>query len=115
MVRLTEPIKNIQTGEALAYRVPCDVSTLKVWNKLGKYEDLEEQGFLKRIPVKVGERAYVFSKEWNRAYPITVVTIAICKDGFYLKNAYGESFHFGTESFLTFREAEAALKEMEEK
>ena len=81
-------------------------------DKLREYEDLEEQGMLLRIPVRIGERVYVFSKEWNRAYPITVASIVICKNCLFIRNGRGESFCFGTEAFLTFSEAEAALKEM---
>lgn len=50
MARLTERITNINTGNVLAYRVPYDVATLKVWKKLGEYEDAEERGLLLRLP-----------------------------------------------------------------
>lgn len=76
-----------------------------------RYMELEEQGMLKRIPVRIGERVYVFSKEWNRVYPITVASIVICKNCLFIRDGLGESFCFGTEVFLTFSEAEASLKE----
>lgn len=81
-------------------------------DEFNRYMELEKQGLLKRMPVRIGDRVYVFSKEWNRAYPITVASIVICKNCLFIRNGYGESFYFGTEAFLTFSEAEAALKEM---
>lgn len=121
MERLTKRLKNGSVVCRLKFEKPssCDddcakcLHDMKAWNKLAEYEDLEENGLLLKLPCKIGDRVYVFSKEWNRAYPITVASIVICKNCLFIRNGYGESFCFGTEAFLTFSEAEAALAEME--
>lgn len=43
MARLTEKIINIVTGEVLAYRLKNTGDRLKALQKLGKYEDAEEE------------------------------------------------------------------------
>lgn len=43
MERLTEKIKNIQTGKTIAYRAKRDVSTIQAIKRLGEYEDREER------------------------------------------------------------------------
>lgn len=65
--------------------------TIKILNKLAEYEDLEEQGFLLRLPVAVGE---------------TVFTIERLETGaFYIKQAevlMFEVFDTGLEARLKF-------------
>lgn len=82
----------------------------KVWTadcieKLGKYEDAEEQGFLLRLPCKVGDTVY------------HVVSDMICEvenvDLFFLLLSVAEK-RFGKTIFLTQEEAEQALKQMGE-
>jgi hypothetical protein len=46
MKRLTEQIKNKETGEILAYRLYTEVDRIRAYRKLGEYEDAEEQGLL---------------------------------------------------------------------
>ena len=52
MKRLTEQIKNKETGEVLAYRLYTEVDRIRAYRKLGELEDLEEKGelFGKWIP-----------------------------------------------------------------
>lgn len=53
MERLTEKIKNKNTGETIAYRLKTGVGKLKALQKLGQYEDKEERGFADWIPAEV--------------------------------------------------------------
>jgi hypothetical protein len=46
MERLTEQIKNKETGEILAYRLFTEVDRIRAYRKLGELEDLEEKGEL---------------------------------------------------------------------
>ena len=39
-----------------------DFGSANVLNKLAEYEDLEEQGLLLRLPIKVGDTVYVLCK-----------------------------------------------------
>lgn len=61
MDRLTERITNRHTGEVLAYRVKChkDIESVR---KLGRLEDLEEQGKLLELPCAVGDTVYVLTE-----------------------------------------------------
>ena len=85
----------------------------EVINKLAEYEDAEEQGVLKMLPVAVGTKVY---------YPLrpcgfttfTIVKIAIYEDEILFEddceNAWEER-HLGKVLFLTPEEAESALAE----
>ena len=98
--------------------------------KLGEYEDAEEQGLLLRLPCKVGERLFVI---WNakghwRIVPVDVKEISL---GIYMTmktvqikveqiSGRGRLFNFYNNDFgeVIFRsreEAEKKLKEMEDK
>ncbi|MBR4930740.1 MAG: hypothetical protein IKZ00_08085 [Bacteroidaceae bacterium] len=58
MERLTKPMIVPSTGETMGYeRNPC-VTETKIRNKLGAYEDLEEQGLLLRLPCRTGTEVY---------------------------------------------------------
>ena len=54
MERLTEKIKNIQNDNVLAYRLKREVDRIKAMQKLGEYEDAEEQGLLLKLPCAIG-------------------------------------------------------------
>ncbi len=90
-------------------------SIAQAMNKLQKYEDLEEQGLLLKLPCKVGDTVYRLSKiasghweedkyiiddygEW-KIYKKTFSLLHICE--------------IGKTVFLTQSEAEEALKRME--
>ena len=93
----------------------------QIFEKLQRYEDLEEQGRLIELPCKIGDTVYSFS--FNIVYPFTVNGFEINKYEVEFKGSYcGEeksleywSIHFpvskiGKAVFLTREEAEAALK-----
>ena len=106
----------------------CEIMT-SICEKLGKYEDLEEQGRLIKLPCKVGDTVYYISEGFIE--PCTVETIFISdytdKDG---NCSYIAEIHYDREDcpyvsteiyftdigktvFLTQAEAEQKLKEME--
>ena len=73
------------------------------FDKLAEYEDLEEQGFLLKLPCKVGDTVYQIDAE--RVYESEVKWIIFdCDDIAFDERAIGGSI------FLTREEAEAALK-----
>lgn len=98
--------------------------------KLSEYEDSEEQGFLLKLPCKVGDIVYFPDESINYVFPITIVQIIISDlgEGKYCVqyngcffNGYGdteidfefETDDFGKTVFLTQAESEDALKIME--
>lgn len=105
--------------------------TFKVLQKLGKYEDAEEQGLLLRLPFKVGDKVYQICE--NFIEPCTVDTIFLGtymdRNGNWCNMAeiyydrddcpyVSTEMYFtdiGETIFLTETEAEAKLAEMEEK
>ena len=88
------------------YRIK-DATSVKaaqdVIDKLGAYEDAEEQGLLCRLPCKVGTDVYYILGIPNE----TPCTIDSCV--FELSDIH----KIGKTLFLTYKEAEAKLKEME--
>ena len=80
----------------------CEIMT-SVCEKLGKYEDLEEQGRLVKLPCKVGDDVYYISGIPNK----TPCTIDKCTFEF------PDIIEIGKTLFLTKSEAEQKLKEME--
>ncbi len=106
----------------------CEITT-SVCQKLGEYEDLEEQGRLIKLPCKVGDT--VWDNDCGRpcAYTITAFSFGECEGYicepvttkevvFYYANSSGSitgSFaesEIGKTVFLTKSEAEAKLKEL---
>ena len=98
-------------------------------DKLAEYEDLEEQGLLLRLPVKVGDTVYYISDGFIEPCTVEVIFLAdyTDKDG---NCSYMAEIHFDREDcpyvsteiyftdigktvFLTQAEAEQKLKEME--
>ena len=101
----------------------------KAFEKLAKYEDLEEQGRLIKLPCKVGDT--VWDNDFGRpcAYTITAFSFGECEEYickpvttkevvFYYENSRGSitgSFAesaIGKSVFLNKYEAEAKLKEL---
>lgn len=94
----------------------------KCFNKLGEYEDLEEQGKLLKLPCAVGDTVYEVQELRKRIQPYVVIAVHYSKCGnlygWELKdgkgvysNVKGFSEHdLGKTVFLTMEEAEAALK-----
>ena len=106
----------------------CEITT-SICEKLGKYEDLEEQGRLVKLPCKVGDT--VWDNDFGRpcAYTITSFSFGECEEYickpvttkevvFYYENSSGSitgSFSesaIGKSVFLNKSEAEAKLKEL---
>ena len=88
--------------------------------KLGEYEDLEEQGLLFRLPCKVGD--IVWDNDYGKpcAYTITGFSFGTGEDYVYYYSDYSGSItgsfavsELGKTVFLTQAEAEQKLKEME--
>lgn len=90
--------------------------------KLGKYEDLEEQGRLVKLPCKVGDTVYAIGFSNNKAiiYESVVLSILITEkeivfnvkvDEFEINSQLKQSM-FDRTVFLTKAEAEAKLKEL---
>lgn len=73
-----------------------------VCEKLGDYEDLEEQGLLLKLPCKVGDTVYLIKSD-GKVVPRTA-------DMQFLGVLWDD---YGKEWFLTQEEAEAKLKESE--
>ena len=98
-----------------------DKSKLKeAMEKLARYEELEEQGLLLKLPCKVGDTVCILAGRFGTFYKED-----IC-DGFYIgrdgilqvkvqnhKGNHGTYGVVGKTVFLTKAEAEKALKEME--
>ena len=92
----------------------------KVVNKLGEYEDAEEQGLLIRLPCPIGTTVYDI-RWWDEKEESVVVDgnryfrriqkHKISKSSF----GYHDIKDFGKTVFFTKAEAEAALKKMEGK
>lgn len=102
--------------------------------KLCDYEDLEEQGLLMRLPVKIGDDIYKIPskanynlnvlngyKANNRVYHQKVYSIVFSKrgwfaqcdkDSIYVPNVICADIGYGRTWFLTREEAEKKLKEM---
>ena len=129
MERLTK--RSIVPNE---YRVinPTVENCNEVVNRLGAYEDAEEQGLLLRLPVAIGQTVYTnhsmqgwYCRKNKRPYEAEVVYIGLnnCQEagGGYINIAFKEkkgcmmSFTFneiGITWFLTKEEAEQKLAEM---
>lgn len=102
--------------------------------KLAEYEQLEEQGLLVRLPVKIGDDIYKIPskanydlnvlngyKANNRVYHQKVYSIVFSqrgwfiqcdKDSIYVPNVICADIGYGRTWFLTHEEAEKKLKEM---
>ena len=95
----------------------CEIMT-SICEKLGKYEDLEEQDRLIKLPCKIGTEVYDITC-WDdieekvvvkgKAYYRTVRKYKVTKFPF----TYSDINDFGKTVFLTKSEAEQKLKEME--
>ena len=94
----------------------CEITT-GACEKLGRYEDLEEQGRLIKLPCKIGTEVY--NTTWwddvqekvvvkGKTYYRTVHKHKVSKSTF----DYFDIKEFGKTVFLTKEEAEAKLKEL---
>lgn len=127
MKRLTERVNDglIMTkqdsGDNVSYYWDWDEENFKVAEKLATYEDLEEQGLLVRLPCKVGDIMFRINKgAKNPVIELTVTQINITRRSYNLEvidRDCGELMCFkndiGKTVFLTRKEAEKKLEEME--
>lgn len=103
MERLTKAYSDGTHGASDS--LPCGENSYDYKNllieRLGKYEDLEEQGRLVKLPCKVGDTVYLIKDS---------ETITECKADMVFIGVLWEEF--GKEWFPTRDEAEAKLKEL---
>lgn len=127
MGRLTKEFTSCEYCEDMdctGYKNSC--MHRKVYEKLAHYEDLEEQGRLKELPFKLGDKVYTnlsmqgwYMQKKKRPYEAKIVFIGIngIDDIFNVELGEGKMLGFrfsdiGKNVFLTKEEAEAKLKEM---
>lgn len=141
MERLTEYMGNGENYESInPIDTPYEYGKANLQaliNKLATYEDAEEQGLLLRLLCGIGTDIYYIPseknfrlnlldghEEENRVFHQTVDRITFRKNGWYMECdsdlEYGTGrilldTSYGVTWFLTSEEAEAKLKEMEEK
>jgi len=75
-------------------------------DRLAAYEDAEEQGLLLRLPCPIGTTVYIITAVVSRGYPDPVIENVIREEKFSYE-------HIGISPrylFLSYEEAEAALK-----
>lgn len=126
-MRLTEKVDNEKFTEAgIRYLTRNQDGIYAVLNKLGEWEDLEEQGRLIELPCKVGDTIWeldeylsgfdvqpakverISFKEIDNKY--IYLSFSDRKDGFIQGYGFDD---FGTILFLTKEEAEEALKRLQ--
>ena len=95
-------------------------STRKIIERRAEYEDLEEQGLLLRLPVKVGDTVYTIRYGEENDFVVVetkIIEIRQNVNGIFFEPLISRKAYkindFGKEVFLTRAEAEQKLKEME--
>ncbi|RGR67461.1 hypothetical protein [Roseburia inulinivorans] len=130
-----DPFSDVRGLIALFYRNMWAMADLR--EKLKDYEDAEEQGLLLRLPCGIGADVYIIPSkvncelnilslhpENNKVYHQKVALITFAEKGWYIE--CNKDREYGTDRilpdkmyketwFLSQEEAEAKLKEMEEK
>lgn len=123
MERLTKKVEN-----KYLFNLPSLNKNMNEWNtffdeiveKLGQYEDAEEQGLLLRLPCKVGDTVYEVTRDFISKY--TICSIEKYNEGFFFNwrcekgicvNARGfTNYDIGKTVFLTQEQAEETLKKI---
>lgn len=85
--------------------------TRMILEKLAKYEDLEQQGRLVKLPCKVGDTVYKADMAHNKVFQHKVMRILKIEQVYFENYDYCFLHHFGKTVFLTKAEAEAKLNE----
>lgn len=122
MERLT--VSGVNIGFLDSSKLPSYES---IYEKLRKYEDVEEQGLLVKLPCKVGDTVYAYCSEFG-ILPYVVDCIVINEHITFQCSSYSNPIgdcpsecldeiepditDFGKTVFLTQAEAEQKLKEM---
>lgn len=131
MERLTE---RVYDGLIIIKQDSGDEGNYKAADKLATYEDLEEQGLLVRLPVKIGDDIYKIPskanydlnvlngyKANNRVYHQKAYSIVFSQSGWFVQcdkdsihapNVICVDVEYGKTWFLTTEEAEKKLEEM---
>lgn len=122
MERLTQ--NAIKASINSKYKKKDRVWTADCIEKLGEYEDLEEQGLLLRMPCKVGDTVYVIGFYCSKpiVYEAIVLNVFIFGENIEFNakvdefeiNVRLKSSKFGKTVFLTKEEAEQALRQIGE-
>lgn len=89
----------------------------EILEKLGQYEDAEEQGLLLRLPCKIGDRVYSVTRDFISEYTICSIEKYNegfffnwrCEKGIYINIRGFTDYDIGKTVFLTREEAEQAL------
>ena len=98
-------------------------STRRIIERLAEYEDLEQQGLLLRLPLKIGDTVYSVTRDFISEYKICSIEKYNegfffnwkCEKGMYINIRGFTNHQIGKDVFLTQEEAEQKLKEIEEK
>lgn len=81
--------------------------------KLARYEELEEQGLLLKLPCKVWDTIYLLDYEERKMDEATVDEIMVDSEGLFINTDYANYLHTKLDYvFLTKAEAEKVLAEM---
>lgn len=124
MERLTKTYSDGTHGASDS--LPCGENSYDYKNllieRLGKYEDLEEQGRLAKLPCKVGDTVYGINTDRNIVSALKIISVKIYSyaiyfnyqliDGIYKNIVSFTDFDIGKTVFLTKSEAETKLKEL---
>lgn len=126
MERLTERMENVPDGESNVWVKNHDY--IKASEKLAEYEDLEEQGLLVRLPIKIGSTVWENDFGYPQSYEIKAFSYGYCDSYvepdiedqiiFYYENYSGSitgafpMSEIGKTVFLTREAAEKKLEEM---
>lgn len=104
-----------------SHRLDCEESRVKsLKKKLKEYKDLEEQGLLLRLPVKIGDTIYAIRYGEENDFVVVetkIIEIRQNVNGIFFEPLISRKAYkiddFGKEIFLTKAEAEQKLKKME--
>ena len=96
MGRLTIKLKN----GAYCPKAP----TYEIADRLGEYEDAEEQGLLLRLPYPFGTKLYYVIDDWDYGMSVNEVIFDL--------EFVSDVLRYPDEYYLTKEEAEQALKQM---
>ena len=109
MERLT--VSGVNIGFLDSSKLPSYES---IYEKLRKYEDVEEQGLLLKLPCRVGDTVYYIDDCYVYSDKVKSIDIRKENDEYIFTIAYMDyrEEDFGKTVFLTQAEAEQKLKEM---
>lgn len=96
--------------DSATHEAKAQVTIRELIDRLAAYEDAEEQGLLLRLPFPFGTTVYIITAVVSRGYPDPVIEEVIREEKFSYE-------HIGISPrylFLSYEEAEAALKKRKE-